>query len=198
MATGEPPPPTPPPELPRSFLGQLMLVLVIAAVAIYLSMVWYDARQGEQRRAAHAAAKPAASAASAAAAASAARPAQAAASQPAGVATSAVTKCVQGDRTTYSDAACPPGAAGTPLAINPRQNLADGLPREQVAPAAPASSAPRSAANEADLRTLRCEALAARIRHIDIEARQALPQPRQDDLQAERKKARDEQTRLRC
>lgn len=197
MATGDPPPPTPPPELPRSFLGQLMLVLVIAAVAIYLSMVWYDARQGEQRRAAHAA-KPAASAASAAAAASAARPAQAPASQPASVTTGAVTKCVQGDRTIYSDAACPPGAAVTPLTINPRQNLADGLPREQVGPAAPASSAPRSAANEADLRTLRCEALAARIRHIDIEARQALPQPKQDDLQAERKKARDEQTRLRC
>jgi hypothetical protein len=194
MATGEPPPPPPSPELPRSFLGQLMLVLVVAVVAIYLSMVWYDARQGEQRRAVHAA-RPAASAASAAAA---ARPSQAPASQPASVSTGAVTKCVQGDRTTYSDAACPPGAAGTPLAIYPRQNLADGLPREQVAPAAPASSAPRSAANEADLRTLRCEALAARIRHIDIEARQALPQPRQDDLQAERKKARDEQTRLRC
>jgi hypothetical protein len=84
------------------------------------------------------------------------------------------------------------------LAINPRQNLADGLPRAQIDPPAAASSAPRAAGNEADLRTLRCEALAARIAHIDVEARQALPQQRQNDLAEERKKARAEQTRLRC
>jgi hypothetical protein len=191
MATGATPPNLPPPDMRRSFLGKLSLGLVTAAVLVYLGMLWYDAQQGEQRRAAHAA-RPAASAASAP------RIPQAAASVPVAPSTEAVSKCVQGDRTTYSDAACPPGAAATPLAINPRQNLADGLPRAQVDPPDKPASSPRAAANEADLRTLRCEALAARIGHIDVEARQALPQQRQNDLADERKKARAEQTRLRC
>jgi hypothetical protein len=189
MATGETPP-----DMRRSFLSKLALAIVTGAVLVYLGIVWNDARQGEQKRAAHAAiaARPAASAASAS------RPTPAPASAAIAPTTEAVKKCVQGDRTTYSDADCPPGAAATPLAINPRQNLADGLPRAQIDPPARTSSAPRAAANEADLRVLRCEALAARIGHIDTEARQAMPQARQDDLAAERKKARAEQTRLRC
>jgi hypothetical protein len=119
----------------------------------------------------------------------------------------AVVKCVAKGVTTYAATAadCPSGAEVRLVRIDPQLNLADGLRdapaviRAGSTAAAPAPSVrTAAAADSAGDRKARCLAYDEEIKAIDAYARQPLPGHEQDRLAALRKRARDEQFRLRC
>lgn len=115
-----------------------------------------------------------------------------------------VTKCVGNGTTTYSDQGCAAGSVAERVEVNPNRNLSDGLPRSKIdfTPAPTNNPAGELAVANADanphFKKNKCDALEARIRSIDAEARQPQSAQTQDRLAMWRKEARDEQFRLRC
>lgn len=119
--------------------------------------------------------------------------------------TQTFTKCVVNGVTSFTDGDCAPNATRSSVSVNPNANLADGL-REapalvirrtapQVAQAVPAAE---SISNPHLEKKLLCNRYEEEIKQIDARARQPLPGSEQDWLAARRKRARDEQFRLRC
>lgn len=118
----------------------------------------------------------------------------------------AVFKCVAKGVTTYAASAadCPVRADVTPVAIDPQLNLADGLRdapailRAQTRAAEAPSAHAGAATDPLGEKRAQCLAYEEQIKAIDAHARQPLPGQEQDRLAALRKRARDEQFRLRC
>jgi hypothetical protein len=118
--------------------------------------------------------------------------------------TTIVIKCVINGVTTYADseADCLARAKATVVTIDARQNLSDGLPNAPQIIQRP-SPAPQVVATPAAVdpnvqRQALCQAYEQEIKWTDERARQPLSGQEQDWLAAKRKKARDEQFRLRC
>jgi hypothetical protein len=120
--------------------------------------------------------------------------------------TTVVIKCVINGTTTYvaSPRDCPAKSEITSLAIDPRQNLSDGLPnasqiiRRPSPYAAPEPVTHRAGADPNAQRKSICHAYDEEIKMIDARARQPLSPQEQDWLTAKRRNARDEQFRLQC
>lgn len=120
----------------------------------------------------------------------------------------AVMKCTAQGRTSYSDDPCPPGATATPVRIQPGLNIAAPVLAPQPAPSAPpvvvaATQPPQvqlAVAAPPDRSTVRnlCQVLDDEIKHIDAMAKQPQSAETQDNLAARRKRARDEQFRIKC
>jgi hypothetical protein len=124
-----------------------------------------------------------------------------------GVAVQTFTKCVVNGVTSYTDGECAPNAKRSHVTINPAENLADGLRVAAPVRAHPSEPPPQIVQHGPDVgalpnvhleKKLLCEKYDEEIKHIDARARQPLPGSEQDRLAALRKKARDEQFRLRC
>lgn len=117
------------------------------------------------------------------------------------------TKCIGSGVTSYTDGKCDPSAKSSRVTVNPGENLSDGLrpaipdrTRSAVAPpqvvqAGPAAEPSRNPHLE---KKLLCDQYEAEIKRIDTMARQPLAGSEQDRLATQRKKARDEQFRIRC
>jgi hypothetical protein len=119
--------------------------------------------------------------------------------------TTMVIKCVINGATTYAarEADCPEQGLATVVAIDPRQNLSDGLPNSAEIIRRPSPYAPPEVLHAAGpdpklQRTALCRAYEEEIKTIDARAREPLPPQEQDRLTAQRRKARDEQFRLQC
>jgi hypothetical protein len=115
-----------------------------------------------------------------------------------------VIKCVANGAISYvaSEADCAAQAKAIIVRIDPKQNLSDGLPNaeqiiRQPSPHAQIDVAPAGLDPNIQRQAL-CQAYEQEIKSIDTRARQPLSGQEQDWLAAKRKKARDEQFRLRC
>jgi len=183
---GDRTPPSTPPAARKPWAGRLVVGLFVAIVLAYFLNVLLDDRQRSEQRRSQQATSTTSSQRPATPSSAAATPKHGASGP------TVVQKCVQDGRTSYSDANCPAGAASAPVPIHPRQNLADGLPT----PPSSATSAPGQA--DPTLHKLRCDALNARIKGIDVESRRVISPQYHEDMVAERKKVRDEQIRLGC
>jgi hypothetical protein len=121
-----------------------------------------------------------------------------------------VTKCVVNGVTLYAESAedCAAHAKKLlPVRIDPTQNLVDGLPPDvPQAPIPPPAQAVQAgpvpslspAADPNVIKKAQCLDYEEEIKWIDARARQPLSAWEQDQLAAKRKRARDEQFRLRC
>lgn len=124
---------------------------------------------------------------------------------PAQAAVQTFTKCVINGVTSYTDSECAPNAKRSEVTVNPAENLADGLrnaapvraprPPPQIVQVGPEAEPFPNPHLE---RKLLCAQYEEEIKRIDEMARQPLPGWEQDRLASKRKKARDEQFRLRC
>lgn len=118
----------------------------------------------------------------------------------------AVMKCTAQGRISYSDSPCPPGASATPVRIQAGLNIADAVPMPQpkappvVVAAAQPPQMQLAVAAPPDRTAVKylCQALEDEVKYIDALARQPQSAGTQDELAARRKKARDEQFRIRC
>jgi hypothetical protein len=132
------------------------------------------------------------------------RPVAPSAPAPTTAATTIVIKCVINGVTTYaeSESDCVARAKATVVIIDPQQNLSDGLPNaaqiiQRPSPSVQVNAAP-AAVDPNVQRKAFCQAYEEEIKQIDAHARQPLSGAEQDWWAAKRKKARDEQFRLRC
>lgn len=114
-----------------------------------------------------------------------------------------VTKCIGAGPVTFSDQPCGEGVASEHVAVDPEQNVADGLlPSQVVASAAPAGTedAPVASArpDPATLHRHQCDALEARIKAIEEQSGEAVAMGTQERLSALRREYRDAQYRMLC
>ena len=106
----------------------------------------------------------------------------------------------------YSDGPCPPGTRSGEVAVQPDDNLADGMTdearraslRRNSAIAQSAVEYERRVATNVDASVMECAQLNALVASIDAMARQPQPGFEQDRLRDQRKRARDRQFALRC
>ena len=121
------------------------------------------------------------------------------------------SRCEIGGRVVYSDTACQgsvvKSSSDTTRAalsvVQPGASRSAGSRNEAVQQALPRATAPNMAPDQDPTTALgakarECAYHDARIRHLDAQARQALPAWEQDRLRSERKAARDRQFALRC
>lgn len=117
------------------------------------------------------------------------------------------SRCEIGGRVVYSDTACQgsvvkSSSETTRAALSvvpPGASRSVGTRNEAVQQALPRATAPDQDPTTAlGAKARECAYHDARIRHLDAQARQALPPGEQDRLRGERKAARDRQFALRC
>jgi hypothetical protein len=115
----------------------------------------------------------------------------------------AVTKCVGGSGTSYSDGPCPTGAAATTVITSSDQNVSEGLgkgpyrshqqaPQEAIVPPARAVTTATNVVKTA------CDALTTELRELDARARQPLSGQTQDWIRDKQRKLRARKFELRC
>ena len=118
-----------------------------------------------------------------------------------------VIKCVVNGVTLYAEteADCAAQAKRTVVRIDPSQNLSDRVPSLESPPITAAPPVKVTAADPGEptvdpnvQKKVVCQTLDEEIEWVDQRARQPLSGQEQDWLAAKRKKARDEQFRLRC